>query len=155
MADDTKEVKKPPTVLMAYAPGPVVRIIGDIEWSEAAGWVHPVPLDVAADMIAYPHEGWSLGEKLSPATRKALADRLGVDPKNVPDGGEAIRRPKSLADIMGAERAEQFVSLGVGDVPALAGLKGREEEIGELVFRSGATAAEIKLWIERAAEEVV
>ena len=151
MADKQNEGTKaaePLTVKMAFQPGPVVRTIGDVEWSAAAGWVQAVSVDLAADLLAYPHPGWSLGERPSAAVRKALADRLGVAPENIVAPGETIRFRPSLQAIVGAERAAQFVEAGVADTAALANLT--EEEIAGLAFRTGATAAEIVTWVERA-----
>lgn len=136
------------TVKIALTPGPVVRTIGDIEWSAAAGWVQDVPLELAADLLAYPHPGWSLAESPAAETRKRLADLLGVEPGNIVVPGEAMRRRPTLLEIVGdAERAAQLKELGVGvsDLTRLA-----EKDVTDLAFRSGATAAEIAGWVEQA-----
>ena len=137
------------TVKMARQPGPEVRIIGDTEWSEAAGWVQDVSLDLAADLLAYPHPGWSLGERPSAAVRKALADRLGVAPENIAVPGEPLRFAPSLTTVVGRERAVEMATMGI-TVRQIAALK-TTEEINDLAFRTGATPAEIAGWIERAA----
>lgn len=61
-------------VKIRHAPGPVVRVIGDVEWSAEAGWEQDVPVELAADLLAYPHPDWSLAGKPTAAVRKALAE---------------------------------------------------------------------------------
>ena len=147
MKEETKTADVPMKIKMALQPGPVVRVIDGIEWSAGAGWVQEVPIDLAANLLAYPHPGWSLGERPSPAARKALAERLGVAPENIVAPGEPVRFGPSLADVVGRERAGQLAEMGIG-VKKLAALTAGE--ITDLAFRTGATAAEIGEWVVRA-----
>lgn len=143
MADE-KELK----VRIALAPGPVVRQIGDVEWSAAAGWAQDVPVALAADLLAYPHPGWSLAERPGAAARKALAEALGVAPENIVGPDEPVRFAPTLAEVTGdRERAAQLKEMGV-TVKGLAALSGME--IHDLAFRTGASAVEIARWVEQA-----
>ena len=136
------------TVKIALEPGPVIRTIGSIEWSETAGWTQDVPLELAADLLAYPYPVWSLAERPAAETRKRLAELLGVEPGNIVVPGETPRRRPSLGEIVGdTDRAAQLVELGVG-VSDLA--KMTDKDVTDLAFRSGATAAEIAGWVEQA-----
>lgn len=138
------------TIKVRLEPGPVVRVIGETEWSEKAGWVQPVDLETAANLLAYPRPGWSLAEKPTAAQRKALADLLGVAPENIAMPGEPVRLTPTLAEVTGdRERAEQLAEMGI-TVKGLARMG--EPEIRDLAFRSGATAAEIGRWVAAAAE---
>lgn len=137
-------------IKVSLTPGPVVRVIGDIEWSAAAGWTQAVPLELAADLLAYPRPGWSLAEPPTAAQRKKLADLLGVAPENIVAPGEPVlsSRPPSLAEVVGSPaRAGELAEFGV----TVRGLKALDESgIRDLAYRSGATPAEIGEWIERA-----
>ena len=141
------------TVKIRHAPGPVVRVIGDVEWSAEAGWEQDVPVELAADLLAYPHPDWSLAGKPTAAARKALADALGVAPENilVPGeevGGHAVRFAPTLAEVVGDRaRAAELSDLGV-TVKGLAALG--EQGIHDLAFHSGATVKEIAGWVEQA-----
>lgn len=138
----------PLTVKMALQPGPVVRIIDDIEWSEAAGWAHDVGIELAANLLTCRHAAWwSLAEKPPAAARKALADLMGVEPESLVVASEPIRFGPSLSEVVGRERAAQMSELGFG-VKQIAALT--ESEINDLTFRTGATAAEIGEWVKRA-----
>lgn len=149
---DTKEPKDNKaaalTVRIALAPAPVVRTIGGIEWSAAAGWVQAVPVALAADLLAYPHPGWSLAERPDGAALKALAEALGVAPENIVIPGEPVRFAPTLAEVTGDRgRAAQLAEMGI-TVSDLAGMG--EMDIHDLAFRSGATAVEIARWVEQA-----
>lgn len=136
------------TVKMALQPGPVVRTIGEFEWSAEAGWEQVIPVELAADLLAYPRPGWSLAEKPTAAARKALADLLGVQPENIAAPGEAIRFGPTLTEVTGdRERAEWLREAGI-TVKALA--KMTAKDITDLSFRSGATADEVRAWVEQA-----
>lgn len=134
-------------VRIRLEPGPVVRVIDGIEWSEAAGWEQSVPVALGANLLAYPHPGWSLAEKPAAAVRKALADALGVAPENIVAPGESVRFAPTLAEIAGRERAAELREMGV-TVKGLAALDGKG--IADLSFRSGATIQEITGWVEQA-----
>ena len=155
MSDDKKpdekkaaEKKAELTVQIALEPGPYVRQIGAHEWSAQAGWVQAVPLELAADLLAYPRPGWSLAERPNAATLRALAGLLGVEPGNISVANEPVRFGPSLAALVGdRERAGQLAEQGV-TVSGLAQLT--EEGIRELSFRSGASVQEIAGWVEQA-----
>lgn len=136
------------TVKIALEPGPVVREIDGHEWSEAAGWAQDVPLELAANLLAYPRPGWSLVERPSAATLKALAGLLGVEPGNIAVAGEPVRLSRTLTEIVGdRDRVAQLRDLGV-TVKGLAAMT--DGDIADLAFRSGSAVQEIAGWVEQA-----
>jgi len=140
------------TVKIAFEKGPVVRTIEDFEWSEAAGWVQAVPIELAAKLINYPNGGFTLGEQPSAATRKALAEAMGIKPENlvVPDGDAPAVTPveRTVADVTGAARAADLAAAGVASVAQLAALD--DVGIEKLGLETGASRSEIKDWADAA-----
>lgn len=140
------------TVKIAYERGPVVRTIDEFEWSEKAGWVQTVPIELAAKLINSPGGGFSLGERPSAATRKALAEAMGVKPENlvVPDedAPEVTPVERTVADVTGAARAADLAAAGMTTVAQLAALD--DEGIERLGLATGASRAELKSWADAA-----
>ena len=136
--------------------GPVVHTIGDYEWSEANGFTAEVDVDTAAGLLTEPRGRFSLAPGLSPAGRKALAEAMGVEPKNiiVPEAdAPAPTAPEvTVSNIVGGKRAPELAALGITEARHLAGLD--DEGIERLAVSSGASREEVKAWTKQAKNEV-
>ena len=136
--------------------GPVVHTIGDYEWSEANGFTADVDVDTAAGLLTEPRGRFSLAPGLSPAGRKALAEVMGVEPKNiiVPEAdAPAPTAPEvTVSNIVGGKRALDLAALGINEARHLAALD--DEGIERLAASSGASREEVRAWVKQAKNEV-
>ena len=136
--------------------GPVVHTIGDYEWSEANGFTAEVDIDTAAGLLTEPRGRFSVAPGLSAAGRKALAEAMGVEPKNiyVPEAdAPAPTAPEvTVSNIVGGKRALDLAALGVTEARHLAGLD--DEGVERLAASSGASREEVKAWTKQAKNEV-
>ena len=136
--------------------GPVVHTIGDYEWSEANGFTAEVDVDTAAGLLTEPRGRFSLAPGLSPAGRKALAEVMGVEPKNiiVPEAdAPAPTAPEvTVSNIVGGKRALDLAALGINEARHLAALD--DEGVERLAVSSGASREEVKAWTKQAKNEV-
>ena len=136
--------------------GPVVHTIGDYEWSEANGFTAEVDVDTAAGLLTEPRGRFSVAPGLSAAGRKALAEAMGVEPKNiiVPEAdAPAPAAPEgTVSNIVGGKRAPDLAALGVTEARHLAGLD--DEGVERLAASSGASREEVRAWAKQAKNEV-
>ena len=136
--------------------GPVVHTIGDYEWSEANGFTAEVDVDTAAGLLTEPRGRFSLAPGLSQAGRKALAEVMGVEPKNiiVPEAdAPAPTAPEvTVSNIVGGKRALDLAALGINEARHLAALD--DEGVERLAVSSGASREEVKAWTKQAKNEV-
>lgn len=133
-------------------PGPVVHTIGEYEWSAANGFVAEVDVATAASLLTEPRGRFSLAPGLTAAGRKALAEEMGVEPKNIvmPDDApdEPAPAPVSVSSITGGKRALDLAGLGVTEARHLAALD--DEGIERLAVSSGASRDEVRAWAAQA-----
>lgn len=133
-------------------PGPVVHTIGEYEWSAANSFMTEVDIETAAGLLTEPRGRFSLGPGLSAAGRKALADAMGVEPKNiiVPEAdAPAPTAPEvTVSNIVGGKRAPELAALGVTEARQLAALD--DEGIERLAVSSGASREEVRAWANQA-----
>ena len=136
--------------------GPLVHTIGEYEWSEANGFTAEVDVDTAAGLLTEPRGRFSLAPGLSPAGRKALAEAMGVEPKNivVPEAdAPAPTAPEvTVSNIVGGKRALDLAALGINEARHLAALD--DEGVERLAVSSGASRDEVKAWTKQAKNEV-
>ena len=136
--------------------GPVVHTIGDYEWSEANGFTAEVDIDTAAGLLTEPRGRFSVAPGLSAAGRKALAEAMGVEPKNiyVPEAdAPAPTAPEvTVSNIVGGKRALDLAALGINEARHLAALD--DEGIERLAASSGASREEVRAWVKQAKNEV-
>ena len=136
--------------------GPLVHTIGEYEWSEANGFTADVDVDTAAGLLTEPRGRFSLAPGLSPAGRKALAEVMGVEPKNiiVPEAdAPAPTAPEvTVSNIVGGKRALDLAALGINEARHLAALD--DEGIERLAASSGASREEVRAWVKQAKNEV-
>ena len=106
--------------------GPVVHTIGDYEWSEANGFTAEVDIDTAAGLLTEPRGRFSVAPGLSAAGRKALAEVMGVEPKNIMVPEEGAPPPTApevtVSNIVGGKRALDLAALGINEARHLAAL---------------------------------
>ena len=139
-----------------WVSGPVVHTIGDYEWSEANGFTAEVDIDTAAGLLTEPRGRFSVAPGLSAAGRKALAEAMGVEPKNiyVPEAdAPAPTAPEvTVSNIVGGKRALDLAALGINEARHLAALD--DEGVERLAVSSGASREEVKAWTKQAKNEV-
>ena len=149
--------EKKPMIGVRRLSGPVVHTIGEYEWSEANGFTAEVDIETAAGLLTEPRGRFSLAPGLSVAGRKALADAMGVEPKNiyVPEAdAPAPTAPEvTVSNIVGGKRALDLAGLGVVEVRHLASLN--DEGIENLAASSGASREEVRAWVKQAKSEEV
>lgn len=134
----------------SYTPGPVVRRIGDYEWSPRTGWTQAVDLETAANLLAYPRGGFKLAERPTAKQRQALADLLGVWPENIvvpKEEATAVIVPPLESVVRAPGRAEQLAAEGVTTLAALEGLS--EDDVRRLAEKTGASVDEINDWVAK------
>ncbi len=133
-------------------PGPLAHTIGSYEWNEANGFTAEVDVETAAGLLTEPRGRFSLTSGLSQAGRKALAEAMGVDVKNiiVPDAdAPAPTAPEvTVSHIVGGKRAPELAALGITEARHLAGLD--DEGIERLAATSGASREEVRDWARQA-----
>lgn len=131
--------------------GPVVHTIGDYEWSEANGFAAAVDVETAAGLLTEPRGRFSLAPGLTAAGRKALAEALGVDVKNIvapEDDTPAPAKPEvTVSQIAGGRRGPELAALGYSSVAALAALD--DEGVEKLAAQSGASRDEVRGWVKQ------
>jgi predicted flap endonuclease-1-like 5' DNA nuclease len=136
--------------------GPVVHTIGEYQWSEANGFTAEVDVETAAGLLTEPRGRFSLAPGLSAAGRKALAEAMGVEPKNIvvpeADAPPPTAPEVTVANIVGGKRAPDLAALGVTEARHLAGLD--DEGIERLAASLGASREEVRAWAKQAANEV-
>lgn len=71
-----------PVVIIALRPGPYRRIIGDVEWSQEAGWQQAVTPQLAADLLSQTGRPWAIA-RINQAGLEGVAHELGVPPQNI------------------------------------------------------------------------
>ena len=134
--------------------GPVVHTIGDYEWSEANGFTAEVDVDTAAGLLTEPRGRFSLAPGLSPAGRKALAEAMGVETKNIMVPEEGAPPPTApavtVSNIVGGKRALDLAALGINEARHLAALD--DEGVERLAASSGASREEVRAWAKQANE---
>ena len=137
-------------VRIAMQPGPYRRVLGEYEWSEKNGFVIDVDVATAANLLTYPGGGYWLAERPRAAVVKALADAIGVKAENLvlPEGEAAASRP--LAHVVGGKWALQLTEHGIHRPEQLAALD--EAGIEQLAMASGASADEVRAWVQQANE---
>ena len=137
-------------------PGPVVHTIGEYEWSAANSFMTEVDIETAAGLLTEPRGRFSLAPGLSVAGRKALAEAMGVEPKNiiVPEAdAPAPTAPEvTVSNIVGGKRALDLAALGINEARHLAALD--DEGVERLAVSSGASREEVKAWTKQAKNEV-
>lgn len=145
------------TVRIGHRPGPLVRTIDDYEWSAANGWEQDVDMDLAVNLVAYPTADFYIAA-LTESGRKELAKRLGVKPENIIVAGEtvhegpAVKTEPRVADLTGAERAQELLDKGYATVGDLAALD--DEGIEWLATNTGAGREEVQAWSAAAREQI-
>ena len=136
--------------------GPVVHTIGEYVWSEANGFTAEVDVDTAAGLLTEPRGRFSLAPGLSPAGRKALAEAMGVVPKNIyvpeADAPPPAAPEVTVSNIVGGKRALDLAALGINEARHLAALD--DEGVERLAVSSGASREEVKAWTKQAKNEV-
>ena len=135
--------------------GPVVHTIGDYEWSEANGFTAEVDVETAAGLLTEPRGRFSLAPGLSPAGRKALAEAMGVEPKNIMVPEEGAPPPTApevtVSNIVGGKRAPDLAALGVTEARHLAALAAAG--VDRPAASSGAGRERVGAWSTPAHEE--
>jgi hypothetical protein len=133
-------------------PGPVVHTIGEYEWSAANGFMTEVDIETAAGLLTEPRGRFSLAPGLSVAGRKALAEAMGVEPKNIvvpeADAPPPTAPEVTVSNIVGGKRAPELAALGVTEARQLAALD--DEGIERLAVSSGASREEVRAWANQA-----
>ncbi len=131
--------------------GPLTHTIGDYTWDAANGFTTEVDVDTAAGLLTEPRGRFSLAPGLSVAGRKALAEAMGVEPKNivVEDAPPtAAAPPASASSIVGGKRSLDLAGLGITEARQLAALD--DEGIERLAATSGASRDEVRAWVSQA-----
>ena len=139
------------TVRIGMEPGPYRRELGEYVWEAANGFTADVDVATAANLLTYPGGGYRLAERPRPAAIKALADAMGVDPRNLVLPGETaapVKVARSLADVTGGRWAAQLAEHGVRLPEQLAALD--EAGAAALAVASGASLDEVRAWVEQA-----
>lgn len=143
-------------IRIAMTPGPYRRELGDYVWDEANGFAADVDIATAADLLTYPGGGYRLSTRPKPAAVKALAEAMGIDPKNLvlPAEGETTAPPtepeRTVAQIAGGKWAMQLTGYGIYKPEQLAALDAAGME--QLAVQSGASREEVKAWVKQAKE---
>lgn len=133
-------------------PGPLAHTIGSYEWNEANGFTAEVDVETAAGLLTEPRGRFSLAPGLTQAGRKALAEAMGVDAKNIivpdADAPPPAAPEVTVSNIVGGKRAPELAALGVTEARQLAGLD--DEGIERLAATSGASREEVRAWVNQA-----
>ena len=132
--------------------GPVVHTIGEYEFSEANGFTAEVDIETAAGLLTEPRGRFSLAPGLSAAGRKALAEAMGVEPKNIvvpeADAPPPAAPEVTVSNIVGGKRAPELAALGLTEARQLAALDDEGSE--RLAVASGASRDEVRAWVAQA-----
>jgi len=148
---------KPQMIKVRRVAGPVVHTIGEYEWSAANGFTAEVDVETAAGLLTEPRGRFSLAPGLTQAGRKALAEAMGVEPKNIvmPEDAPppAAPEPVSVSSITGGKRALDLAGQGLTEARQLAALD--DEGIERLAAGTGASRDEVRAWVSQAKQHEV
>lgn len=132
--------------------GPVVHTIGEYAWGADNGFTAEVDVATAAELLTEPRGRFSLAPGLSAAGRKALAEAMGVEPKNVVVPEEDAPPPAApvvtASQIVGGKRGPELAALGYTTAAHLAALD--DEGIEKLASAAGASRDEVRGWVKQA-----
>lgn len=138
-------------IAVRRTPGPVVHTVGDYEFSAGNGFTAEVDVETAAGLLTERYQRFSLAPGLTAAGRKALAEALGVEARNivVPEEGAPPPRPEvTVSQIVGGRRGPELAALGITAAGQLAALD--DEGIEKLATASGASREEVRGWAKEA-----
>lgn len=136
-------------VAIGMTPGPFRREMRGYVWEEANGFIAAVDIATAAECLTYPNGSFHLVEQPPAATRRALAEAMGVRPENLVMPGETIAPAgPSVSSIAGGKRAMDLAGQGITRASQLAALD--DEGIERLAAAIGASRAEVRAWVEQA-----
>ena len=133
-------------------PGPVAHSIGEVTFDAANGFTAEVDVETAAGLLTEPRGRFSLAPGLTAAGRKALAEAMGVDPKNIVAPEEGAPPPAApqvtVSQIVGGKRGLELAALGMTAAAQLAALD--DEGIEKLASAAGASRDEVRGWVKQA-----
>lgn len=133
-------------------PGPVAHTIGEVTFDAAGDFMAEVDAETAAGLLTEPRGRFSLAPGLTAAGRKALAEAMGVDPKNIVAPEEGAPPPAApqvtVSQIVGGKRGLELAALGMTAAAQLAALD--DEGIEKLASAAGASRDEVRGWVKQA-----